>query len=387
MLTLGLVTIGLTWLAPVAPPVHSAVPTPRHALVCMAKKGPKVGTLTEVVSEDGEDFQVMAEEEEAADTEKRDQAGARMVNGMTTSLGREAELKPFPGPPVIDEPVDTTDERPLFVLFSRYLDGHMPNEVMQQAYVQWLEEDGLREDGSVAVCLPNYMLSAQSFDEFWETGAVLTDDDIARLDAEEEAELAAATAAAAAAEDEEADVADFLPAAERAMEPAEVAFVLGHLTVCRAASHAAAAAWASSDPVQQAGGYADVQLHEWTRSAEAELRVQGTGECLQSYCIHCIDRADAGDLRANTREAHLEWLRESGRAVMAGPLLEPSGANAAEAVGVGDRVGSLLVVNGDDLDEVKDWANTDPYNTAGLFASVSVAPLNKYSIDGVLADF
>ena len=52
-------------------------------------------------------------------------------------------------------------------------------------------------------------------------------------------------------------------------------------------------------------------------------------------------------MRANTRDAHLDWLRESGRVVMAGPLVEP----ASDAAG--KRVGSLLIVNGDDLDEVQ----------------------------------
>ena len=54
----------------------------------------------------------------------------------------------------------------------------------------------------------------------------------------------------------------------------------------------------------------------------------GSGECLQPYCVHCVDKPDAADLRASTREAHLAWLRESGRVVMAGPLIEPSTPDA-----------------------------------------------------------
>ena len=63
---------------------------------------------------------------------------------------------------------------------------------------------------------------------------------------------------------------------------------------------------------------------------------------------------------------------------MAGPLLGGSGG--------AERVGTLLVVNGDDVDEVRDWAATDPYAAAGLFEGVTVAPLNSYSVDGALEE-
>lgn len=69
---------------------------------------------------------------------------------------------------------------------------------------------------------------------------------------------------------------------------------------------------------------------------------------------------------------------------MAGPLLTPTEDAAPGAVGLGERVGSLLIVNGDDLAEVRDWAATDPYNEAGLFESVTIAPLNSYGVDGEL---
>ena len=177
-------------------------------------------------------------------------------------------------------------------------------------------------------------------------------------------------------------------------------------SVCRAASHATVAGWASADPVQVAGGYTETRLHEWARLTEPALCMPlGSGESAQPYCVYAIDRSDAGDMRANTRDAHLDWLRESGRVVMAGPLVEP----ASDAAG--KRVGSLLIVNGDDLDEVQspashsllydgtpwhsgltcaspatrwqvhDWAAADPYKKAGLFESVTVAPLNEFAIE------
>ena len=44
------------------------------------------------------------------------------------------------------------------------------------------------------------------------------------------------------------------------------------------------------------------------------------------------------------------------------------------------NVGTLLFVNGDELEEVRRWATEDPYNQAGLFESVLVAPVTQYAL-------
>ncbi len=92
-----------------------------------------------------------------------------------------------------------------------------------------------------------------------------------------------------------------------------------------------------------------------------------------SYGVYCLDKPDATALRAATRDAHLEWLKAGGRVTLAGPLQSPEGEEAG-------NVGTLLVVNGDELGEVQAWAAEDPYNQAGLFASVLVAPLTQYAL-------
>ena len=68
------------------------------------------------------------------------------------------------------------------------------------------------------------------------------------------------------------------------------------------------------------------------------------------------------------------WLSACGRVRMAGPL------QSAED---GASVGTLLIVSGEDCDEVRRWAAEDPYNQAGLFASVLVAPLTQYALSAV----
>lgn len=351
------------------PPLGALAPhASRAPPVCLlAKRGPK--PKNPKPAEDDDDEQLL--DEEATDNSQ----SVELVDGMTTPLGREGELEPFPGPPVVTEPVEELDARPLFVLFTRYVEQQMPSEGLVAEYVAWLK--AARESG-VSLCMPHYMLSAQSFDNWWEYGAVLDDDDVARLDAEEEAAAAAAAEAAALAlENGDAEGAA-PPPPPLGMEECEASFKIGHLTVCRAESHAGVAGWVAADPVQAAGGYREIRLHEWARLREEALMMPlgGSGECLQPYCVHCLDKPDAGDLRASTREAHLTWMRDSGRVVMAGPLIEPTAGNAD-----GPRVGSLLIVNGDELDEVKDWVQTDPYALAGLFGSVTVAPLNEYAID------
>jgi len=87
------------------------------------------------------------------------------------------------------------------------------------------------------------------------------------------------------------------------------------------------------------------------------------------YVIICLDRPEQGALRAETRPAHLDYIkREAARMVYAGPLLDDAG----EA-----PVGSLLIMNFDDLAAARAFAAGDPYNEAGLFESVAVRPIRQ----------
>ena len=366
-LTLSILSISLLH-TPFSPPSFEvAVSRTPNNICMMAKRGRKAKEVVEEVEE----------EPIERDDESR---GMKMVDAMTTSLGREDELLPFPTGRQNDHSEDEK-ELLMFVHCGLFTPQHMPGEALQESYLRWLASSEARPN--IELTTANYMLSEQTVENYWETGDVITDDDIARMDAaEEEAEAAAAAAAAASAAaaeegDGEGPAPELLPpSAALEMVPSDVAFVLGHLTVFGATSHDAAAAWMTSNPLLNAGGYADAQLHEWVRSTDDALSMRATGDCLQTYCVHCLDRADAGDLRAKTRDAHLAWLRESGRVVMAGPLLEPSSESSADA----PRVGTLLIVNGDDLNEVEDWTKADPYAAAGLFDKVVVAPLNTYAV-------
>lgn len=80
----------------------------------------------------------------------------------------------------------------------------------------------------------------------------------------------------------------------------------------------------------------------------------------------CIDKAGAQQTRLDNRAAHLEYIAATGMVEMAGPFLD-SGA----------MVGSLVVLDVNNLATAQDWAAGDPYTKAGLFASVDIREWKK----------
>lgn len=86
------------------------------------------------------------------------------------------------------------------------------------------------------------------------------------------------------------------------------------------------------------------------------------------YAIICIDKPGGQEIRKSNREAHLEHLRNAGRAVIsAGPFLDDAGG----------MCGSLIVYEGRDQAEAEAWAASDPYARAGLFERVEIRPWKK----------
>ena len=92
------------------------------------------------------------------------------------------------------------------------------------------------------------------------------------------------------------------------------------------------------------------------------------------FLITARDKPASLDLRMKTRLAHVEHLQSIGaRLKVAGPTVD----------GNGDPDGSVVVIEADDLDAAKAFADADPYAKAELFASVDVrawrAPLGVWS--------
>ncbi|KAI0557862.1 YCII-related protein [Gracilaria domingensis] len=121
----------------------------------------------------------------------------------------------------------------------------------------------------------------------------------------------------------------------------------------------------AQDPYQTTGVFASTQLREWRCGMSSTPLPQ------LLFLVWCVDRPASLQLRADTRPKHLQWWRDSARKGIIGPFPCEGGAN-----------GTLIVCSGEDVDEVRRWAATDPYNQASLFQSVTVLAL-KNVIDNV----
>jgi uncharacterized protein YciI len=85
------------------------------------------------------------------------------------------------------------------------------------------------------------------------------------------------------------------------------------------------------------------------------------------FMMVCTDKPGALDLRKATRTAHLDYVRDTGCVLQAGPLLDDAG----------EMAGSLLVLDLPNMAAATAWGMNDPYAKAGLFADVLVQEWKK----------
>jgi uncharacterized protein len=85
------------------------------------------------------------------------------------------------------------------------------------------------------------------------------------------------------------------------------------------------------------------------------------------FAVICRDKPGVGlERRAATRPAHLAYLQNLGDQVKcAGGML---------ATEDGNPIGSLLIIEADNLDRAKMIAGGDPYAGADVFESVEIIP-------------
>ena len=94
------------------------------------------------------------------------------------------------------------------------------------------------------------------------------------------------------------------------------------------------------------------------------------------YAIISEDNHNSLPLRARAREAHLERLRTlaaEGRLLLAGP--HP--AIDAEVPGEAGFTGSLVIAEFPSLEDAQQWADRDPYVSAGVYREVKVKPFKR----------
>ena len=94
------------------------------------------------------------------------------------------------------------------------------------------------------------------------------------------------------------------------------------------------------------------------------------------YAIISEDTKDSLEKRVAARASHisrLQNLQDEGRLILAGP--HP--AIDTDNPGMAGFTGSLVVAEFDNLQAAQLWANSDPYNDAGVYAKVIVKPFKK----------
>jgi uncharacterized protein YciI len=84
------------------------------------------------------------------------------------------------------------------------------------------------------------------------------------------------------------------------------------------------------------------------------------------FALICRDAPGMLDTRLAVRPQHLDWLGQRAGVLVAGPLIEN-----------GQPCGSLLIVEGENLDELRGWAESDPYAQAGVFGMVEITEWRK----------
>jgi len=94
------------------------------------------------------------------------------------------------------------------------------------------------------------------------------------------------------------------------------------------------------------------------------------------YAIMSEDVEDSLERRKPARAAHLARLKElqnQGRLVFAGP--HP--AIDSDDPGPAGFTGSLVIAEFDSLEDARDFADSDPYVAAGVYAGVNVKPVKQ----------
>jgi len=94
------------------------------------------------------------------------------------------------------------------------------------------------------------------------------------------------------------------------------------------------------------------------------------------YAIIGQDVPNSLDKRMAARPAHLarlQALQDEGRLLLAGPFPAVDAVDPAAA----GFTGSLIVAEFASLQAAREWADADPYATAGIFAQLTVQPFKK----------
>ena len=87
-----------------------------------------------------------------------------------------------------------------------------------------------------------------------------------------------------------------------------------------------------------------------------------------AYLITCTDKENSIDLRLSTREKHIKYLKKiKKKLILAGPISDKNN----------NPVGTVLIVDFDNLNAVKKFLNEDPYSKVNLFNDIKIVRFKK----------
>ena len=87
-----------------------------------------------------------------------------------------------------------------------------------------------------------------------------------------------------------------------------------------------------------------------------------------AYLITCKDKENSIELRLSTREEHIKYLKTiKKKLILAGPILDKND----------NPVGTVLIVDFDELAAVKKFLYDDPYSKVNLFQEVEITRFKK----------
>lgn len=85
------------------------------------------------------------------------------------------------------------------------------------------------------------------------------------------------------------------------------------------------------------------------------------------YALICEDKADSEALRKSVRAQHLEYIQDFD-VRFAGPMLADDETT---------MIGSIIVLEAENKQAAEQFAASDPYGVAGLFAHVTIRPFKQ----------
>ncbi len=87
-----------------------------------------------------------------------------------------------------------------------------------------------------------------------------------------------------------------------------------------------------------------------------------------AYLITCVDKKNSIDLRLATREKHIKYLKKiKKKLILAGPILDKNE----------NPVGTVLVLDFDNIERVNLFLKNDPYSKVKLFKSIKILEFKK----------